>query len=146
MGRSDYTVVVEPDPDPDAVQQLRSNLAAYNVAQMHGDDRYTEVMLTLRDQAGVMRGGVVVGLFWGIAEIDFLWVHDDLRGQGFGRELLAAAERQAFEQGCQYAYLTTYSFQAPQFYQKMGYEIVAEIKDYPPGHTKYTLKKALQVG
>jgi hypothetical protein len=50
MSGPDYTVVVELNPGADAVQQLRSNLAAYNIAQMQGDDRYTEVMLALRER------------------------------------------------------------------------------------------------
>jgi ribosomal protein S18 acetylase RimI-like enzyme len=144
MGKPRYTLILENNPNPDDIQKLRSRLSAFNIAQMHGDDQYAEALLTLRDNHGEIMGGVVVGMFWGIAEIDFLWVHDDLRGQGFGRDLLTAAEREVNKHGCQYAYLTTYSFQAPEFYVKMGYAIVAEIADYPPGHSKFTLKKSLQ--
>ncbi len=143
MGKPRYTLVLESNPNPDDIQQLRANLSAHNIVQMQGDGDYAEVLFTLRDNDREIVGGVVVTIFWQIAEIDFLWVHDDLRGQGFGRDLLAAAEKEAHKHNCQYVYLDTFSFQAPQFYVKQGYEIVAEIEDYPPGHSRFMLKKAL---
>jgi len=56
-------------------------------------------------------------------------------------ELLAAAETEAKARGCARATLDTYSFQAPQFYQRLGYRIVAAVDDMPAGHTHYTLVK-----
>ena len=137
-------LVVNPQPDPDEIRVLRTNLAAHNIVQMGGDDHVDEILVSLRDDNGDLAGGVVVSLFWGMAEINFLWVRDDLRGQGYGRDLLHAAEQEARQRGCGYAFLDTFSFQAPDFYQKLGYEVVAEIKDYPPGRSKVVLKKRLK--
>ena len=66
-----------------------------------------------------------------------------LRGRGHGRALLAVAERWALERGCRDAFLDTFSFQAPEFYRKLGWEVFGTLEDHPPGHTHYFLRKRL---
>jgi hypothetical protein len=50
-------------------------------------------------------------------------------------------EEHARCRGCNVFYLTTLSFQAPDFYRKRGYASLAEISGYPDGITKYLLHK-----
>ena len=78
-----------------------------------------------------------------MCEIQFLWVAEPVRGQGYGRTLLAAAEREARQRGCRTMLLTTYSFQAPALTERHGYTVVGSAPDCPPGHTSFTLTKAL---
>jgi hypothetical protein len=40
-------------------------------------------------------------------------------------------------------FLDTFSFQAPGFYQKLGYRVFGELVDFPPGHTRQYLTKRL---
>ena len=54
-----------------------------------------------------------------------LRVAEPFRGHGHGRQLLAAAKRYAIERGCTRAWLTTFGFQAPEFYPKLGDETFA---------------------
>jgi hypothetical protein len=42
-----------------------------------------------------------------------------------------------------HAYLDTFSFQAPDFYKKLGYEVFGELQDFPHGHQRYFMKKRL---
>jgi GNAT superfamily N-acetyltransferase len=72
-----------------------------------------------------------------------LWVHESLRGQGFGAQLLAAAEAHAREQACTDAYLSTFDFQAPEFYRTRGYQSFGELADYPRGHSYHFMRKRL---
>jgi GNAT superfamily N-acetyltransferase len=72
-----------------------------------------------------------------------MWVREDLRGQGFGRQLLEKAETEARQRGAKRAYLDTFSFQAPAFYKKLGYEEFGRLEDFPAGHTRYFLVKTL---
>jgi ribosomal protein S18 acetylase RimI-like enzyme len=65
------------------------------------------------------------------------------RGGGWGRALLERAEEEAIARGLQGVWLDTFSFQAPGFYQKLGYEVFGTLADYPPGHTRYFLRKTL---
>jgi GNAT superfamily N-acetyltransferase len=75
--------------------------------------------------------------------VDLLWVKAELRGRGYGRQLLARAEEEARTRGAKNIYLDTFSFQSPDFYKKQGYEIFGELDDYPAGHQRFFLKKHL---
>ena len=72
-----------------------------------------------------------------------LWVKDELRGQGYGHQLLAKLEAEAMQRGAKHAYLDTYSFQVPDFYKDHGYEVFGELADFPPGHQRYFFRKKL---
>jgi hypothetical protein len=39
--------------------------------------------------------------------------------------------------------LSTFSFQARPFYEKLGYEVFATLEDCPVGHCEYFLRKQL---
>ena len=72
-----------------------------------------------------------------------VWVSEDLRGQGLGRELLQAAEAEARRRGCHHVWLDSFSFQAPAFYQHLGYEIFGTLEDYPASHQRVFLTRSL---
>jgi ribosomal protein S18 acetylase RimI-like enzyme len=72
-----------------------------------------------------------------------LWLDEDYRGRGLGSDLLRQAERQAVARGCRRACLSSFSFQAPDFYLRQGYEIFGQLEDYPDGETLFFLRKVL---
>jgi hypothetical protein len=55
---------------------------------------------------------------------------------------MTKAEGEALKRGCHSVWLDTFSFQAPGFYQKLGYEIFATL-DCPPEHKHYFMRKRL---
>ena len=75
--------------------------------------------------------------------IKLVWVREDCRGNGLGSSLMRAAEREAIARGCHIAMLATHSFQAPDFYKKLGYEEIGVLDGYPMRHKKCFLKKRL---
>ncbi len=90
--------------------------------------------------------GGVSGWTWAQAcEIRELWVHPAMRGEGRGLALLQAAEAEARSRGCRVILIGSYSFQAPEFYQKQGYDLAWRLDDFPPGHTYNYLVKRLTV-
>ena len=73
----------------------------------------------------------------------FLFVGEAFRGQGLGSRLLEAAENEARQRGCKYAFVDTFSFQAPAFYEKHGYREVFTLEDYPYTEKRHYYTKAL---
>jgi GNAT superfamily N-acetyltransferase len=123
-------------PSPDDLQFLEDRLYEYNSRQ----DGQSFAFFIRNDQQEVLAG--LAGWTWAEAcEIQSLWVHPDCRGQGYGRELLAAAEQEARAHGCKVILITSYSFQAPAFYQKYGYQLAWQLNDFPPGHAHCILVK-----
>jgi GNAT superfamily N-acetyltransferase len=76
-------------------------------------------------------------------EVSVIWVEEGARGQGVGRRLMERAEALAREQGCVFARLTTSDYQAPDFYEKLGYSLYGSLEDCPPGETVYYYRKDL---
>lgn len=88
-------------------------------------------------------GGVIGETHWDWLYVNLMWIREDLRGRGFGQQLLTFAEDEARQRGAKNAYLDTFSFQAPGFYKKHGYRVFGELKDFPTGHQRYYLRKEL---
>lgn len=68
---------------------------------------------------------------------------EQARGQGMGTKLMHMAEDLAREKNCIGVWLDTFDFQAPGFYQKLGYSELDQIVDYPPGHKRFFFQKRL---
>ena len=86
------------------------------------------------------------GYQWGDAfTVSYLWLEPDWRGQDIGTQLMNSIEQDAIERGCKQLYLDTYSFQAIDFYRKLGYDVIGTLENFPTPHTHYFLKKNLLV-
>jgi len=102
-----------------------------------------QVFACARASDGKLIGGAM-GRRWGeYCELQYLWVKTEHRGQELGRNLLKAFEDKAAERGCRVFILDTFSFQAPSFYAKHGYEVLHEISGLPQGNSKFTMRKVL---
>jgi len=135
-------ISVTSEPSREDVFLLEERLYEFNVERTGLDDgEYLAVFL--RDEQGSLQAGLF-GDTWGrCCKIRDLWVRADLRGRGLGTELLEAAEGEARRRGCVQIVLSSHSFQAPEFYRKMGYETYAVLEDYPVGHSEIYLRKRL---
>jgi len=93
------------------------------------------------DAEGRLAGGAV-GRTWGrCCELLQLWVDERHRHAGVGSRLMHDFEAGARTRGCSVFYLTTMSFQAPVFYRRHGYDVLARIDGYPDGIVKYLMHK-----
>jgi GNAT superfamily N-acetyltransferase len=134
---------IEVEPAPRDIRLLEDRLYEYNVEQTGSDDGKW-LSIFVRDDAGEMVAGLHGWTWCGTCRVQSLWVRQDLRGQGCGQRLLGAAEQEARIRGCDRLFLDTFSFQAPLFYKKLGYEILDVLDEYPRRpHKLYHLKKAL---
>lgn len=82
-------------------------------------------------------GGITAHSFWNIMHIDFFWVDETLRGQGQGKRLLTGMESIAKRENCKVIHLETFSFEAPKFYEKNGYQQFEIIKNVPVQNCDY---------
>jgi ribosomal protein S18 acetylase RimI-like enzyme len=121
---------------------VRSGLIKYNRTKA-GKFEYSRVILSARDGSRSVVGGLVCELFWNAMYIELLWIADTARGRGHGRRLMRQAEQTARQHGRQLIYLSTYSFQAPEFYEKLGYRRFGELEGHPPGASRMFYVKRL---
>ncbi|MFN2453316.1 MAG: GNAT family N-acetyltransferase [Pyrinomonadaceae bacterium] len=139
----EYSISFEEHADDADVRRIGEGLGKYNLEQTGRDD-FRKLIVFVRDEANRILGGVVGGTYWGWLYIDLLWIDENLRHKGYGRKMLAAAEEEAIKRGCTQVFLDTFSFQARPFYEKHGYTVFGELKDFPPGHNRYFLQKTLR--
>ncbi|MFS9214785.1 GNAT family N-acetyltransferase [Streptococcus infantis] len=99
--------------------------------------------LYIEDEHGRLLAGLVAETFGNWLEIEYLFVKEELRGQGIGSQLLQQAESEAKKRNCRFAFVNTYQFQAPAFYQKYGYKEVFTLKDYPYTGQRHYYQKDL---
>jgi GNAT superfamily N-acetyltransferase len=138
-------ITYESVPQPEDLATVRAGLSAYN-RQYAPDDTYHPLTLFIRNQQGIIVGGLLGGTGWSWLYVEILWLSEEIRAHGYGSRLLAEAERMAVERGCIAAQLDTMSFQAQAFYERHGYTVFGVLDNFPPGHCKYYLQKPLSSG
>ena len=93
-------------------------------------------------------GAIIAGCIaevnqWNALYIDALWVSEEYQKRGLGSSLLKEVEAVAAENGCTICHLSTFDFQAKDFYIKHGYEEFGILENSPEGHCRYYLKKKI---
>lgn len=88
-------------------------------------------------------GSVIGKVFWNWLYLDLLWVHENHRGHRLGIQLMLETETKAKQDGLTGIYLWTETWQAPDFYKKLGYEKFIEFEDFPPGYKRFGFRKYL---
>ena len=137
-----YRIVLEEKPEDSAWGIIGRGVATYNRNQA-GDNQFQRLCYVLRDPKGEVVGGVLAEVYWDWLYIDLLWIDGSLRRNGYGTSLMTRIEEQARQLGAKNAYLDTFSFQAPAFYENLGYQSFGELGDFPEGMKRFFMKKAL---
>jgi GNAT superfamily N-acetyltransferase len=128
-------------PADDALQVVDDGLEMHNQAAAPlGEVRPLAAFAT--DASGAVVGGAVGRTWGGCCELEQLWVAAAHRGRGVASRLLQDFEARARTRGCHTFYLTTLSFQAPDFYRRHGYTVLARIAGYPDGIVKFLMQRA----
>lgn len=121
---------------------IYEGLLQYNLERLE-DKSPKDLGVYSRDEAGNIVAGLIGSTHGNWLTVKFLWVSESLRGKNIGSEILEQAEETAKERGCKYAFLDTFSFQAPLFYKKHGYQEVFALEDYPLTGKRYYFTKSL---
>lgn len=136
------TIAYVEKPEEAAWGKIGQGVHEYNL-QEAGDLNFQRICFVLQNPEGDILGGVIGEIYWEWFYLDLMWIQEDLRGNGYGEQLLNAVEEEAKQKGAKQVFLDTFSFQAPGFYQKFGYQVFGELPDFPPGHQRFYLTKEL---
>ncbi len=132
MANLDFLITVG-RPDFKDYKVLTDGLLKYHAQKGH-PRRAEEINIFIKDKYKKVVGGIIITILWNGMEINSLWVEEKLRGQSFGRKLVETAEKEAKIRGCTIAYTNTFTWQAPGFYEKMGYKQFGKLENFPPGN------------
>jgi len=136
-------IIVAEELDPADVAVITDGLRAYYVNQA-GHYDFRPLAVFVRDpQTGKVVGGLHGRSEFGLVYVAWLFLPEHLRRVRIGSRVLAMAGEEGRRRGCTRIALTTLSIEAPGFYKKQGYDIVATIDCEPPGLTRYYMMKNL---
>lgn len=131
--------------------ELAQQLRAFNQThfaqweQNHHAQMATPLHIFAFNAQGVMIGGLTgrTNAIYTWLEISIIWVKEEWRRQGIGKQLMQQAEAEAHKRGCLYARLATSHYQAPGFYEKLGYGLYGKLENCPPGEISFYYYKCL---
>jgi GNAT superfamily N-acetyltransferase len=133
---------VETEPRPEDVRFLEDGLYTFNT-RATGIADGNLLALFARAADGSPIAGAFGWTWGGTCYIRHLFVEAERRGQGLGRQIMEAVEKEARSRDCRQIMLETHDFQAPGFYRKLGFEATGQVTDYPRGHHYLTFVKRL---
>jgi ribosomal protein S18 acetylase RimI-like enzyme len=144
-GRLTTQFTLSDSPTGEEASYIHDSLEEYNRAQTNGqyDEPGIEIGLVLKSPEGTVVGGITASTVFRVMHLEALWVTKEHRTKGHGSRLVLQAERIGCEKGCIAAQTQSFSFQAPGFYEKIGYQVLGIYSGYPGGVTEYTLMKRL---
>ncbi len=135
-----YTIAIEENVSPAEDDILHKKILQYNYEKAGFQGKLITILV--RDANKQIVGGLKSYCYGNSFFVDILFLDEQLRGKGYGTQLMKLAEQEAKRNNCDFAHLDTFSFQALPFYQKLGYKIYAEL-DYKPDIKRFYLKKDL---
>jgi GNAT superfamily N-acetyltransferase len=138
------TVRVEPrhDLSPNEIDVIEDRLYDHN-SHATGRSDARGIGFVIRNDAGQMIG-VAAGYTWaGTSELKQMWIDEEHRGRGYGRALLNAFVAEASARGVRRIWVQSHDFQAPQLYEKSGFQRIVELEGWPDGHVNVILCKMI---
>ncbi len=136
-----WTVAVETAPDAAVRDAIARPLRAHNLAAM-GTGDWGPFAITVRDGDGAIAGGLWGDIWYGFLFVELLAL-GDASGEGLGRQVMELAEAEARRRGCTGIWLDTFTWQAPWFYPKLGFEEFGRIERYVGDQDRIFLVKRL---
>ncbi|NQV13843.1 GNAT family N-acetyltransferase [bacterium] len=129
--------------DENTISQGLVNFNHETIRDLEPAEAMIKFSIFLRDGDGKVLGGLRAICFWNTLHIELLWLSVEARGQGKGTAMVELAEQYAVENGFELALLESTSWQARSFYEKLGYNLMATLPDYPKGQSCHFMTKKL---
>jgi GNAT superfamily N-acetyltransferase len=133
------------NPTDNEVKEFQKGFETYNMEQTNGEYNSPKdwLSLVLRNHEGNIVGGILTSTIFWAQYLEVLWVDKRYRGLSYGRNLIETAERLAKKNGCVASQTYTFSWQGGDFYQAVGYKLIATYDGYVDGITELILSKRL---
>ncbi|EZP50015.1 GNAT family N-acetyltransferase [Sphingomonas sp. RIT328] len=135
-----YTLGIRETPTDIDRYAILEPLMAFNADRGHPADP-DPLAILIHDAAGRTVGGLYGRTVYQWLTVDHLVVPETLRGAGVGSRLMTSAEAVARSRGCVGSWLTTLTFQARAFYEKLGYSAFGTLDDSPAGIARIFMQK-----
>lgn|SRR5690606_1526119 len=131
--------------DQESYDRVVELLVEYNLSktQQFKNEINKPIEIIVRNNNGEIIGGLYGRSIWGTLEIKTFVVKTENRNEGIGRKLIIEAEKEAKNRNCRFISLDTFSFQAPEFYEKLGFKKIGTETDFPKGFEKYYYRKEI---
>ncbi|MCW8085744.1 GNAT family N-acetyltransferase [Sabulicella glaciei] len=134
------------DPTPEERQAVLDAIVAFNDAATGAKAETQAFSALVKDEEGRTLGGAIGYSRHGWLYIELLHLPEAMRGQGTGTRIMEAAEAEARRRGLLGIHLDTFSFQAPGFYERLGFARMGTLRDHPPGHAIHWYAKRFDAG
>ncbi|MFX1607144.1 MAG: GNAT family N-acetyltransferase [Promethearchaeota archaeon] len=133
------------NPSDDDVKMFKQGLESYNMEKTRGEFNSPQPWqnLVLKNKDGEVIGGIFTSTLYWTQYLEVLWVDERYRGLGYGKDLVLEAQRLAKEIGCVSSHVYTFSWQAPDFYQAVGYDLIVTYDGYQGGIKEHILMTRL---
>ena len=139
----DWSISAVGSEDRESAGAILDLLIDYNAPYFGSRPSIHTVQLAARDPKGILIGGLLaqIRVYW--LHVDILVAAPDFRNSGLGSALMAQAEGIAREHQCAGIWLDTFEFQAPGFYEKLGFTRCGSIRNFWNGHDRHIYEKRL---
>ena len=123
------------------IDEIYEMLKSYNLSNREASENIP-LGVYYEDESERKLAGLTGETFGNWLCVNFLFVAENLRNKGIGTKIVLSAEDEARKRNCKYVFVDTFSFQAPKFYEKLGYKEVFSLNEYPyTGKRHYYIKK-----
>jgi GNAT superfamily N-acetyltransferase len=142
-GADDLSLELDANPVEKDIRILEDGIEEFNRSTQFGRDRTKLPVAVWLRRRGRVLGGAYGDTHYGWLYLSALWVDEEVRSQGWGRRLIELFEAEGIVRGCRAAWVDTYGFQAPVFYERVGYREFGRLEEFPPGSARHFYWKRL---
>lgn len=122
-------------------EYIHNKLIEYNAKYITD---YEDISFCYKNESNEIVGGIAGSRDNECITIDYFWIDEEFRGKGIGSKLLEKLELIAKEKKSKVINLSTFDFQAPEFYKKQGYELFGKLDNCINGHSQYFFRKIIK--
>lgn len=137
-----FNIVVDCSENKTVGDILYSNLKQFNESIIGSYETKPFCIYATNNENEVI-GGVKGDIFGQLCRIFTAWIHKDYRSKKFGTKILGELEKLATDNNCNIIQVDTTEFQAKEFYEKMGFSVLATLPDNFMGYKSFILRKKL---